>query len=283
MARLFLDAQHGLCNRLRAMASGASIASRTGRDLTVIWCPDDHCDCRLSDLLIYPGPVIEDAKAAGLIRDRTPLVYNYMEIEEGSCFQAPILEDDPGGDVYIRSAYTLNSPHRRYWDEQAFLRKLIPARSICELIMRVRHPNQVAAHVRTGTGQMFDHLSYESPDNWPAHRHAELTEARTRSAPERFMERIDALIAAGEAETIFLATDLPETYDAFARAYGSRVSILPRRHFDRSVLQLQCALADLMLLTAASRFLASSMSSFSEVAQRLASPNRIVERSGEDF
>ena len=92
--RLFIDAQHGLCNRLRAIASAASIAQRTGHELIVIWRPDHHCACRISDLIDYTGPVIESAEAE-LFRAAAPVSYNYMEVEPGAWFQQPILPDAP--------------------------------------------------------------------------------------------------------------------------------------------------------------------------------------------
>lgn len=287
-ARLFLDAQHGLCNRLRAMASGAAIARATGRELVVIWQADVHCDCRLSDLIDYTGPVIEDAQTADLCRHLAARVYNYMEIEPGSHFDEPILAGEEaevlvGQDIYIRSAYTLVSPLRDHEDEQRFLRSLVPAEPVLDLLAGVRHPNQLAVHVRMGTGPAHDHMAWESPENWPAERHRELSEWRARSHMRHFIARIDHLIAAGEAQTIFLAADLPETYAAFAERYGKRVAVLPRAHYDRSAVQLQYALADLLLLTAADHFLASTWSSFSDLAQRLARPGRRFERSGEDF
>lgn len=283
--RLFIDAQHGLCNRLRAIASAAVIAARTGRELVVIWRPDHHCDCRISDLLVYGGPVIED-ETAELCRRQAGVVYNYMEIEPGSHFQAPILpeaEAFQGQDVYVRSAYVLNSPHRTGPEENAFLRRLVPQRAVLDLVAGVRHPNQVAAHVRMATGKGFDHLSHEAPDNWPAHRHQEIADWRQKSHSRHFIARLDQLVAEGRADTIFLAADLPETYQVFAERYGDRVAWLTRDRFDRSQRQLQYALADLLLLTAADRFMASTWSSFSDMAQRLARPGRPVERSGHDF
>jgi hypothetical protein len=97
------------------------------------------------------------------------------------------------------------------------------------------------------------------------------------------MTRIDQLIDAGEARTIFLAADLPETYTTLSERYGDRLTVLLRDRFDRSAAQLQYALADLLLLTTANHFLASTWSSFSDLAQRLARPNRRFERSGTDF
>lgn len=282
---LVIDVQHGLGNRLRAMASAASIAARTDRELVVLWRPDHHCDCRLSDLLDYSGAVIE-ADPGDTLRAAADLAYSYMEIEPGSDYGAPILPDAAaaaGKTVYIRSAYTLTSPHRRMEDEQVFLKALRPSAPVRALIAGVRHPNQVAAHVRMGTGPEFDHLSYESPANWPAERHRELAEWRRKSHADRFIARIGQLIDEGRCETLFLAADLPETYARFQDRFGARVACLDRNRFDRSAGQLQHALADMLLLTAAERFLASTWSSFSDLAQRLARPGRPFERSGHDF
>ncbi|PRY20242.1 hypothetical protein CLV78_11427 [Aliiruegeria haliotis] len=283
---LFIDAQHGLCNRLRAMASAASIAEATGRELVVIWRPDHHCDCLIHDLLDYRGLVVSEDKPADVFREGAWRVYNYMEIEPGAAFQAPILADDdaePGGDVYIRSAYTLNSPYQDFSVEDRFLDDLVAAEPVMELVNRVRHPSSVAAHIRTATGPAFDHLSFEAPGNWPPERHQELVECRQKSDAERFVQRLDTLVAEGQADSIFLAADLPSTYQRFYQHFGDRVTSLRRTDFDRSTVQLQYAMADLLLLTSADRFLGSYGSSFTDVAQRLALPGRAFEKCGVDF
>lgn len=282
---LVIDVQHGLGNRLRAMASAAAIAAQTGRDLVVLWRPDHHCNCRLEDLLDYEGPVLDD-DAGGVLRARADLYYSYMELEPGACFEAPILpgaEAAPGQSVYVRSAYTLVSPHRSMAREQDFLRRLRPAAAVRALIDGVPHPSQVAAHIRMGTGPGFDHISYESPENWPAGRHRELSAWRARSHVDRFIPRIEQLIAQGLCDSLFLAADLPETYAVMAERFGDRLRWLARADYDRSARQLQYALADMVLLARADRFLASTWSSFSDLAQRLARPGRIVEQSGRDF
>lgn len=281
--RLFIDVQHGLCNRLRAMASAAAIAKHTERELVVIWNPDHHCDCNLSDVLRYDGPVIGSPEIARLCRRQSQQFYNYMEIEENANFQQPILAYDTGGDVYVRSAYTLTSPYADAVLEQTFLRSLSPSDEVMELVNLVPYPSRVAMHVRMGTGPGFDHLSYESPENWPPERHAELTHWRAKSHMRHFIGRLDRLMAEETIDSVFLAADLPDVYQAFSERYGERMRSLPRRLFDRSAEQIQYAMADLILLTAADLFLASSWSSFSDLAQRLARPGRRVEKSGVDF
>lgn len=283
--RLYIDVQHGLCNRLRAMASAAALARATERQLVVIWVPDAHCQGRLSDILHYDGPCLDNAADAALARRQAARVYNYMEVEPGAVFDEPILADpaQQPGDLYLRSAYSLNAPQIDLAQEQRFLRALAPAPAVRALVAQVRQPNAVALHIRMGTGPGYDHLPWEAPDNWPEARHAELVEWRRKSHMDRFMQRLDALQAKGQAKTVFLAADLPEIYEAFADRYGARVTWLPRRLFDRSAEQLRYAMADLLLLTAAPLFLASGFSSFSDVAQRLARPMRRFEKSGVDF
>ena len=287
--RLFVDAQHGLGNRLRAIASAAGIARATGRELVVVWQPDHHCEARFLDLFRYDGAVIETAFPQVFARAGGRL-YNYMEIEPGAAKGAAILADEPAerrgpqqDDVYVRSAYLLVSPHRRPGAERAFLQGLVPSPEVAGLMRSVRRPNRVAAHVRMASGPAYEHLPWEAPDNWPAQGHAEIAAWRARSDARFFIARLDALIAAGEAETIFLAADLPETYDRFAERYGRRLAWLPRERFDRSAAQVQHALADALLLGAAERFLGSSWSSFSELALSLSQRISRAEFSGQDF
>ncbi|MEM9128168.1 MAG: hypothetical protein AAGA97_00340 [Pseudomonadota bacterium] len=281
---LVIDVQHGLSNRLRAIASAATIARHTDRALVVLWHPDHHCNCKISDLLDYPGAVIED-DPGGVIRDDLDIVYSYMEVDEGHCYEKPILTDpaSAGKSVFIRSAYSLISPHSRPDEERHFLKSLTPAEPVRDLIAPIRRPNQVAAHIRMGTGAGFNHLSYEAPDNWPAYRHADMTEWRIKSHDRHFMARVETLIERGECDTLFLAADLKETYERFITRFGDRIAWLERDLFDRSTRQLQYALADMILLTAADRFLSSTSSSFSDLAKQLARPGRRTERSGIDF
>lgn len=292
-ARLFVDAQHGLGNRLRAIASAAGIARATGHELVIVWQPDHHCEAGFLDLFRYDGAVIETAFPQVFARAGGRL-YNYMEVEPGAAKDAPILADAaPGGqraglragqgDIYVRSAYRLVSPHRDPAAERAFLQGLVPSATVAALLRGVRRPNQVAAHVRMASGPAHEHLPWEAPVNWPTRGHAEIAAWRARSDARYFIARLDALVAEGKAETIFLAADLPETYARFAERYGSRLAWLPRAHYDRSAGQLQYGLADALLLGSAERFLGSSWSSFSELALSLSQRIRHAEFSGQDF
>jgi hypothetical protein len=277
-ARFFIDAQHGLGNRLRAIGSAAAIAAASDRELVIVWQPDDHCDCRFTDLFRYEGAVIEQAFPPEAARART---YNYMTIEGGE--KDALIAGDEAGDIYARSAFVLNAPQSGWVAENRFLQQLVPVEAVQALVASVRHPNDVSAHIRMEAGPGLDQNSYDRPENWQPEDHALIHEWRSKSHFSHFMARLDALMAEGRAQTIFLAADLPQTYGEFTDRYGERLAWLPRQLYDRSAEQLHYALADAILLSRAPLMLGSTWSSFSELAMRLAPGGIKVEMSGRDF
>jgi hypothetical protein len=280
-AKVFIDVQHGLGNRLRALASAACIAQAMDKELILVWQPDHHCQARINDLFDYQGIVEENSflNEAYLTCEK---VYNYMPSEAPGCKDQEI-DLSLQGSIYLRSAFVLNSKAIDLAKENQILQSLEPIPFIQGLVAAVRHPNSVSAHVRMAGGKNYEHLPYERVENWTPKDHELIAHWREKSQPSRFEAYLDHLIARGEADTIFLAADLVETYEIFKRKYGHRITYLPRQINDRSVQQLQYALADALLLSKASMFLGSSWSSFSELAIRLGQTGLKTKMSGVDF
>jgi len=279
--RLFVDTQHGLGNRLRAMASAAAIAAQDGREMVVVWQPDHHCEGRLSDLFDYEGALIEErfldrAGAEGMA------VYNYMEAEAGAAKDA-LIGAEPGRDIYARTAYPLNSPLTDWAAENAFLKRLPVTEAVRDLQAGPRAGNMLGLHVRMEGAPGSDHNSYDRVENWTPEGQEKLHYWRSQCHFSRFMARLDVLIAEGAAETVFLAADPATTYEAFQQRYGARIARLARPDYDRSARQIQYALADVLLLADCRRMLGSGWSSFSELALRLSSNFARFEISGKDF
>ena len=279
--RLYIDTQHGLGNRLRAMGSAAAIARATGREMVVVWAPDHHCQARLTDLFAHDGPLIEEcfpdrAQAEGAT------VLNYMEIEPGATKGAPLTLTE-GRDAYVRSAYVINHPASDWTSENVFLHALRPAAEVQALTDAVPGPHAIGLHIRMegAPGQPLG--SYDSPENWSAESHAALQEWRGKSHYNRFMARLDTLLAEDPQARAFLAADLPETYAAFAARYGPRVAALPRAEYDRSATQARHALADILLLSRSRHLLGSNWSSFTEAALRMSTTITRHERAGVEF
>ena len=280
-AKVFIDVQHGLGNRLRALASAACIAQAMDKELILVWQPDHHCQARINDLFDYQG-IVEENSFVNEAYSTCEKVYNYMPSE------APGGKDQEidlslQGSIYLRSAFVLNSKATDLAKENQILQSLEPIPFIQGLVAAVRHPNSVSAHVRMAGGKNYEHLPYERVENWTPKDHELIAHWREKSQPSRFEAYLDHLIARGEAATIFLAADLVETYEIFKRKYGHRITYLPRQVNDRSVQQLQYALADALLLSKASMFLGSSWSSFSELAIRLGQTGLKTKMSGVDF
>lgn len=281
--RLVIDTQHGLGNRLRALGSAAAVAQATDRELVVLWTPDHHCDCRLSDLFDTDLPVVEHADDLPAALRASLRRYNYMEIEPGALKDEPV-DTDRAEDILVRSAFVLRHPASHWQAENRLLQALSPAEAVRALVESVDLPaNAIGAHVRMEAGAGLDHNSYDSAENWSAESHAAIHHWRAKSHYSAFIRRIDALLAEGGREHLFLATDLPENYRVFQQVYGERLRFLPRTLYDRSAEQIRYALADAILLSRCTWLLGSTWSSFSELAMRLATGYEKVEMSGTDF
>ena len=277
--RLYIDAQHGLGNRLRAYGSAAAIARATGRELVVVWVPDVHCECRFADLFDFEGEVIESYD------DLPPDLkkYNYMEIETGGKKDEEIILT-PSVDILVRSAFVLKHPSSNWHSECKEIRLLKPAPNVVSLVNSVHlPPNSIGVHVRMEAGKGLDHNPYDSQENWSKESHDQIHYWRDKSHYSSFIKRLDQLIKDEQDISIFLATDLPENYQVFIDVYGDRLFYLPRVVFDRSREQIISALADAILLSKTTLLLGSTWSSFSEIAMRLSESFARVEMSGVDF
>jgi glycosyltransferase involved in cell wall biosynthesis len=277
--RLYIHVQHGLGNRLRALASATVMAEATNRELILIWEPDHHCECEIGDLFNYTGTVINSLNKVDI---KSTVQFNYMEIEPGSCKDGYI-SLTPGKDVYIKSAYALNNELTSWDKENAVLRNLRVVEAVEKLVRSVSVEGRLGVHIRMEGAKGTDHNTYDSSKNWSAESHRQLNEWRAKSHYSNFMKRIDALIQHQPELHIFLAADTRETYDIFANKYGNRLACLMREYFNRSRDQLRYALADAILLSRCDYLLGSTWSSFTELAMRLSINIKGVEMSGVDF
>ena len=279
--RIYVDTQHGLGNRLRAIASAAAIAEKTDRELVVVWEPDHHCEASLQDLYCYNGAVIEKSFVADLSSDTD--FYNYMEAEPNAAKDARVTLNE-GKDLYVRTSCVINNHLSRWDDENRFLKQLKPHDDILDLIRPFDVKSCTAVHIRMeGDSGGANAHSYEKTENWSPESHDTIQFWRQKSHYANFIRRLELLFKEDKAHRIFLAADMAETYRALEETFGENVIYLARPSFDRSREQLKYALADAILLSRCESFIGSTWSSFSEIAMRLADGFKRVEMSGRDF
>ena len=279
--KIFVDAQHGLGNRLRTIASAGAIATASDRELVIIWQPDAHCACTFEDVFFPHGAVLSQgfvSEARSFDMD----VYNYMEVEPDGTKDTPIAYG-AFRDIYLRSAYPFVSRFSNWHTENAFLRTIEHNHVVRDLVNSVRNPNDLSIHVRMEGGFGTEHLPYESAANWTPKAHEEIDHWRKRSHFRHFLPRLEQLIEQGLADKVFVAADSPAAYTQFHARYGERISWLPRKAFDRSPEAVVYAMADAILLGRSPRLLGSNWSSFSELAARLSAAPITVELAGRDF
>jgi len=279
--RLFIDAQHGLGNRLRAIGSAAAVAQATGREVVLVWQPDHHCQARITDLFRYDGAVIAESFLPRAAADGLS-VLNCMEIEPGATRGAALVLT-PGRDAYVRSAYVIAHPASTWDSENRLLHRLQPAPAVADLMAGAAPHRDIGLHVRMEGAPGSDTASYDAARNWTPEGHAAINHWRGQSHHARFMARLDALLADRPDARVFLAADLPATYRAFAETYGDRVAGLDRTLFDRSAQQAQYGLADILLLARCRHLLGSNWSSFTEAALRFSTTIKAHERAGVEF
>lgn len=278
--RIYIHVQHGLGNRLRAMASAMVLAEATSRELVLIWAPDHHCDCEFRDLFNYDGNVVNNLNDIDI---RSAYYFNYMSIEPNS-HKDKYISLVPGQDVYIKSAYSLNNKNISWDQENIALRSLQVSDAVKDLLKSIQSNFDIGVHIRMEGRPGTDQNSHDSAKNWTKDEHEKINYWREKSHYINFMKRIDKLIKQKPDSNIFLAADTSEAYNAFYSKYNNNnLVFLTRNHFNRSKENLIYALADAILLSRCEYLLGSTWSSFTELAQRLANKNQKVEMSGVDF
>ncbi|WP_298637103.1 glycosyltransferase [uncultured Umboniibacter sp.] len=279
--RLYIEVQHGLGNRLRALASAASIANKEGFELILVWVPDNHCNCKVSDLFDYQLASIA-AKPFYSMKQRSVTSITYMELEQGH-IKDELINFPPSGDIVIRSAYTLNHPSSSWTEDNLFLQALKPTSSVQEILDSVYYKAGIGCHIRMqgGSGQQL--ASYDSTENWTAESHSAITEWRDKSHYSRFLEKIKDMPEHNNLG-IFCAADLASTYEKMGAKLGKRMRALTREtDAYRDADDLKYALADAIMLSRSKILLGSGWSSFTELALRLSTSIEVKLTAGEDF
>ena len=259
--QLVVHVQHGLSNRLRALASALAVATSMDLTLKVIWTADLHCRATFSDLFrlpsadphfTHPGinPLLiallhtrpqhlwEDSAELPAVHALSPRhfdVHHYVD-EEGRAtdISTHILSPGSGRSLYVRSASRLNHTEGLADVELSLaLRALVLGREVKAMVdgYHERLPSaalstRIGLHIRTRSPR--SELRGLRADEYTAASWAAISEARALSGVDSFL----ALIAEQRARTprsrFYVAADDPSALLRLEAAHGADVIA----HFD---------------------------------------------------
>lgn len=266
---LIVHLQHGLGNRLRALASAALLARKRGMWLRIISPVDIHFNTTLENVI--------NATASGLFDiwpDFNPVeldlsdfdVYDYMDLAH----KYEQIKSGPNH-IYVRSAYRLNSTISTMEEEDAVLRSLVPHAAVMELVDSIPLDGGkpiVGVHIRNldPRTELPDLQQSEYPDEgWAA-----IMYHRNSIKVEVFIGEMQRLHAVDPTTQFYVSADSVNVLkQVVANAAGVRVHSLDLINAgcsDRATACLQLAYANLLLLGRSNKLLGSYWSAYSEIA-----------------
>lgn len=262
MRRLVIDVQHGLSNRLRAYACAQVIARAGNRQLTIVWQPDAHCQCVFQDLFENQLDVLDSLSSVNLDGFK---IYNCMDVEGPNDLHTYI-DEHIDSDIYIRSGQWLSNSRVTWPAVVSVLKELRPLKKLEDIVARHQVDDKVGLHIRMQKGVRFEHLPWESVDNWSVGGHEEILRWTEKTTLPVFTRKVDEILAGRPDEKFFLCSDLEMVYEAMSERYGEAIMFVKRNCFDRSGEQASFALVDLLLLSKTKYIIGSGYSTFSILA-----------------
>ena len=197
---LIINPQHGLGNRIRAIASAYSIAKANHLTLAIHWIPDDHCNCRLEDIFSntnYFGEVLEQISPEDMASFK---VYNYMTTESNGNKNETI--DLQHNAIYCKSNCILMHPNNYCYFSEFFCNLKFHPR-ILRYISHFQVSQCIGIHIRI---EETDKTYENSTDNWTIQEHNIMSSHRQLSKMENFMNQINRELHFNPSQTFFISS-----------------------------------------------------------------------------
>lgn len=263
---LVLHTQFGLSNRIRAIISGYDQGKKAGREVLVIWEKDVHVDCEFERLFetTLTGLSFTDKFNHDEYTAENYDVYDYMDADKYKRidFSSP-------RNIYVKSAYRLNSPLWKVQDENELMKRLVPNPISNAMILNVKR--------RMGDGKVLGvHIRNVDPlveiPDLPRHQYtseglASLKKYRSACNVSSFAKAINNSISQEGFTALFVTSDNPESVDRLQLRVQVPLSSLDKHGcYDRSCACVRYAIADLWLLGSTQYIIGSYWSSYTEMA-----------------
>lgn len=257
----------GLCNRMRAIASGIRIAQKMGARANVYWNVTPDCNAKFKDLfadLQMDGVTLVENKSL-MYKVKMRKYLNVPLMLQKLCNDQVIYDFDRNcrGDIFpllnFKKSLLLHSCYIMCdYDSLALMFKPAPSVNLeIEKLTSSFSARTIGIHIR-GT----DH-----------------TRSKTQSPLSKFLELMDAEIDKDDAVTFFLATDELDVKQMILKKYGARI-ITNQVQLNRNTHEgMKGGVVDLFALSRTSKIIGSYGSSYSEVAAELGGIELLVAQS----
>jgi hypothetical protein len=267
MKKLVLVPECGLCNRMRAMASGVYLAEKQDFDCTVYW--EKVAECYVNFEEIFEKVNLPDIKIISyeplknrfrkIFLDRNkPTNFSLPKILRAPFFDLQYVDyqgnDNPKTDnkrVFVRSMYSFAE---HYPLTELFVPRKEIQTEINKIVSRFADYT-VGFHIRR-----TDH-----------------TVAKARNTVEDFIAAMKKEIAENEQVKFFIATDDLEVKRCLIERFGEKIIVYEKAELSRSSEQgMRDAVIDLWCLSRTAKIYGSFTSSFSETAAEMGGVELII-------
>lgn len=291
--KLYLKPVGGLCNRMRAVDSGVSLAEQVGKRLVVFWGRDQWLNCRYADLF-KPSPnfdVVEEKHWAG-----KKALFPYLPgsrptgIIKNSLYKATRIALDIRAEIWYEAIENAVAPldmtirpdkirSMQDYEAQSFsymkpLLQVLDAKGsafVCSAWKLA--PGQNYARNFVPIDELYSQiaeLSSHFTNTVGVHiRRTDHTAAIKHSPLHKFISAMNQE-AAERQVNFFLATDCKATEKELTNMYPGKIVTSPKSNYSRNATRgIQEALIDLYCLSRTEKVLGSYYSTFSQVAAEI--------------
>lgn len=291
---LFAHVQHGLGNRLRALASAMAFAKNTDRVLVIVWETDAHISAKFTDLFETEIPVIAKFKPSWPFANhekfdkawRMVRGYNYQEIEGKGAVKDAYISDYENKHIYFKSSCIMNTDIKlSNWElDNDMLRSLQPAKFILDAVddlqLRFNLTKRVGIHVRDRTlNRDIDHVNFTT--EYGDRASSTMDYWRRKSSHKVFAAEMRKLVQGDPSTTFYVATDTVQVLQYFVKEFPGRIVYTHRDCDGRDGYCVRFALIDILALSKTKMLYGSNWSSFTEAAERFGGLK--AKLAGQDF
>lgn len=292
--KLYLKPVGGLCNRMRAVDTAASLARQSGKQLIVFWGRDIYLNCRYSDLFESSEhfkvmeekqffgkkalfPYLPGSKPTSTIRkafySATKAAFNINQeiwFENFENALSPLIADVTP--ERIKSMQDFESKSYSYFSTLLAPLHNKSSSFICTAWKLVPE-QQYSKHftpVSSLNSKVYD-LAKNFINTVGVHiRRSDHEAAMEFSTLQKFTAAMDAELKLDSTTTFFLATDCRTTEENLRQLYPGKIFAFPKASYNRNTPRgIKDAVVDLYALSKTNKILGSYYSSFSQVAAEI--------------